>query len=102
MYRSALLQLLLFFNPKSQQHFQAEAMCASCSSESNIAVVSHCGLLFYMLASFGHECGDSVQSYLHKGFDNCELRSMVLSDGSGAARPNPTWFSGGRMCLNGS
>lgn len=72
----------------------------SCS-ETNIAVSSHCGLLFYMLASFGHECGESVQNYLHKGFDNCELRSIILSDTSGMSRPNPTWFPGGRMCLNG-
>ena len=71
-----------------------------CSPESNVAVVSHCGLLFYMLASFGHECGESIQNYLHKGFDNCELRSIVLCDASGVARPNPTWFPGGRMCLH--
>lgn len=76
-------------------------MSFSCSSETNIAVSSHCGLLFYMLASFGHECGESVQNYLHKGFDNCELRSIILSDTSGMSRPNPTWFPGGRMCLNG-
>ena len=45
--------------------------------ESRIAVVSHCGFIFLTLSAFGHECAHSVQEEMHRGFDNCEMRSMV-------------------------
>ena len=45
--------------------------------ESRIAVVSHCGFIFLTLSAFGHECAHNVQEEMHRGFDNCEMRSMV-------------------------
>ena len=52
-----------------------------------------------MLATFGHDCAPIVQEELHRGFENCEMRVMVLSDAAGSGALNPTWFPGGRRAL---
>ncbi|CAK0760575.1 hypothetical protein CVIRNUC_002782 [Coccomyxa viridis] len=67
--------------------------------ESRIAVVTHCGFIFLTLSAFGHECALSVQEEMHRGFDNCEMRTMVITDAAGGGRFNNTWFPGGRECL---
>ncbi|BDA42931.1 Phosphoglycerate mutase-like protein 1 [Coccomyxa sp. Obi] len=67
--------------------------------ESRIAVVSHCGFIFLTLSAFGHECAHSVQEEMHRGFDNCEMRSMIITDAAGGGRFNSSWFPGGRACL---
>ena len=77
-------------------------LCASCRSEQRIAVVTHCGFLFYLLSSFGHECSLPVANSLHKTFDNCEMRSFVITDAAGPPRPDPTCFGGGRSWLASS
>ncbi|EIE24438.1 phosphoglycerate mutase-like protein [Coccomyxa subellipsoidea C-169] len=64
--------------------------------ESRIAVVSHCGFIFLTLSAFGHECAHSVQEEMHRGFDNCEMRSMIITDAAGGGRFNNSWFPGGR------
>jgi hypothetical protein len=43
-------------------------------------VVSHSSFLHFMLANFGGEEAPEVQGELHKWFENCELRSVVVSD----------------------
>ncbi len=75
------------------------AAAAARRPESRIAVVSHCGFIFLTLSAFGHECAHGVQEEMHRGFDNCELRTMVITDAAGGGRFNPTWFPGGRECL---
>ena len=57
--------------------------------ESRIAVVSHCGFIFLMLSAFGHECAHSVQEEMHRGFDNCEMRSMVRRTPAGPPCDSP-------------
>ena len=71
----------------------------ACRPESHVAVVSHCMLLAYMLSSYGHQCSPDAQTGLRRSFDNCELRSIVLSDSAGRSRPQPLSFRGGRACL---
>lgn len=73
-----------------------------CRPEQRIAVVTHCGFLFYLLSSFGHECSLPVANSLHKTFDNCEMRSFVITDAAGPPRPDPTCFGGGRSWLASS
>ena len=70
-----------------------------CRQETSIAVVSHCGFLFMMLSSYAHDCAPTVQEELHRGFENCEMRAIVLSDASGPGKLNPSWFPGGRRCV---
>ncbi|KAK9855109.1 hypothetical protein WJX84_006371 [Apatococcus fuscideae] len=48
--------------------------------ESSIAVVTHHGFLGWSLSSFGHECAPAVGNQMHRGFANCEMRSMVVTD----------------------
>lgn len=53
--------------------------------EQHIAVVSHSSLLRHTLASYADvEAPSDVQQHLLQYFENCEMRSMVLTD---AARP---------------
>lgn len=52
--------------------------------ESQLAVVSHSSFLFFMMSAFGHAAAPSVQSELHKWFETCELRTVVLADEGGA------------------
>ena len=62
-------------------------------------MVSHCMLLAFMLSSYGHQCSLEAQTDLRRTFENCELRSIVLSDTAGRSRPQPLSFRGGRACL---
>ena len=42
-----------------------------------------------------------AQDDLHRGFDNCEMRTLVICDAAGSrSNPNTTWFPGGRRCLS--
>ena len=64
--------------------------------ESNVAVVSHSALLWFTLAGFGTECARPARESLQRWYENGEMRSVVLSDGGGAApAPDMTWFRGG-------
>lgn len=78
---------------------ETKKACGACRPESRIAVVSHCGFIFLTLSAFGHECAHSVQEEMHRGFDNCEMRSMIITDAAGGGRFNSSWFPGGRECL---
>lgn len=65
--------------------------------EQHIAVVSHSSFFFFMLQAFGHGAAPRVQGELHKWYDNCELRTVVLSDEGGAHdHPDPLHFRGGK------
>ncbi|KAK9840535.1 hypothetical protein WJX84_011900, partial [Apatococcus fuscideae] len=66
--------------------------------ESSIAVVTHHGFLGWSLSSFGHECAPAVGDQMHRGFANCEMRSMVVTDaaGTGAATNRPS----ARICCS--
>ncbi|KXZ41269.1 hypothetical protein GPECTOR_589g656 [Gonium pectorale] len=70
--------------------------------ERNIAVVSHSSFLHFTLSCFAHAAAPAVQAELHKWYDNCEMRSVILTDDSmdGAAAaaahgPDPWHFPGG-------
>ncbi|XP_057812978.2 phosphoglycerate mutase-like protein 1 isoform X2 [Cryptomeria japonica] len=64
--------------------------------EKEIAVVSHSGFLTHTLESFGTDCNPLVRSEIHKGFANCELRSVVITDRSAIGNNLPTKdFPGG-------
>ncbi|XP_020259724.1 phosphoglycerate mutase-like protein 1 isoform X2 [Asparagus officinalis] len=52
--------------------------------EKEIAVVTHSGFLFHTLQQFGNDCHPLIKDEVGKHFANCELRSMVLIDRSGA------------------
>ncbi|KAL3135524.1 hypothetical protein ABBQ38_006004 [Trebouxia sp. C0009 RCD-2024] len=79
--------------------------------ESRIAVVSHCGWLFHTLSAFSHDNAPvksppissaapgmhSQSSELDVDFQNCEMRTMVLTDPrTGPGRGDPAWFPGGQ------
>ncbi|KAI3425092.1 hypothetical protein D9Q98_008470 [Chlorella vulgaris] len=65
--------------------------------EQHIAVVSHSAFLFFMMSNFGRGAATSVQSELHKWYDNCEMRTVVLCDEDGAHNhADPLWFQGGQ------
>jgi hypothetical protein len=64
--------------------------------EQHIAVVSHSSFLFFMMSAFGHSAAPPVQSELHKWYDNCEMRTVVLADEGGThPHPDPLHFHGG-------
>ncbi|GLC59301.1 hypothetical protein PLESTB_001472000 [Pleodorina starrii] len=50
--------------------------------ERHIAVVSHSSFLHFTLSCFGQGAAEAVQGEMHKWYDNCEMRSLVLSDDS--------------------
>ncbi|KAK9822101.1 hypothetical protein WJX74_007594 [Apatococcus lobatus] len=56
--------------------------------ESSIAVVTHHGFLGWSLSSFGHECAPAVGNQMHRGFANCEMRSMVVTDAAASQISN--------------
>eukprot|EP00877_Chromochloris_zofingiensis_P012637 jgi/Chrzof1/7627/Cz02g30220.t1 len=63
--------------------------------ERNIAIVSHSSFLHFMLTNFGHHDSTMVQGELHKWFENCELRSVVLVDhGALQSRQDPYHYAG--------
>ena len=83
----------------------------ACRPESRVAVVSHCGWLFHTLSAFSHDNAPTKSpplaaaapgmharsSELDVDFQNCEMRTMVLTDPrSGPDRGDPAWFPGGQ------
>ncbi|KAL3158693.1 hypothetical protein ABBQ32_011434 [Trebouxia sp. C0010 RCD-2024] len=79
--------------------------------ESRIAVVSHCGWLFHTLSAFSHDSAPvksppissaapgmhPQSSELDVDFQNCEMRTMVLTDPrTGPERGDLAWFPGGQ------
>jgi broad specificity phosphatase PhoE len=64
--------------------------------EREIAVVSHSVFLLYFMSNFGHSASIKVQGEMHRWFENCEMRTLVLSDESGVNQePCPLHFHGG-------
>ncbi|EFN59905.1 hypothetical protein CHLNCDRAFT_29140 [Chlorella variabilis] len=63
--------------------------------ETNIAVVTHSAFLWFTLTCFGNEFAKPVRENLQRWYENCEMRTLVLSDGGGMGVPDKTWFRGG-------
>lgn len=40
-----------------------------------------------------------AQDELHRAFDNCEMRSVVITDAAGGGKIDTTWWPGGRAGL---
>lgn len=60
-----------------------------------LQIVSHSSFLHFMLTNFGHHDSTMVQGELHKWFENCELRSVVLVDhGALQSRQDPYHYAG--------
>ena len=38
-----------------------------------------------------------MQGELHRWYENCEMRSIVLSDDAGSGNVDPLWFPGGHQ-----
>ena len=68
----------------------------ACRPESRIAVVAHAGIIRHTLAAFAEGLPAAVQPDLTYEFNNCEMRSMVLSDTTVRPPPDKTRFPGGR------
>ncbi len=51
-----------------------------CRPERHIAVVTHSSFLHFTMSCFGHAAPEAVQGELHRWYDNCEMRSLVLQD----------------------
>lgn len=45
-----------------------------------LQVVSHSSFLHFMMTNFGLQGSTLVQGELHKWFENCEMRSIVVAD----------------------
>ena len=65
--------------------------------ESRIAVVSHSSFLYNMLLGFGHGAVPLVRGELHRKFQNCEMRSVVVADLGGGGGLDPAWWPGGQQ-----
>lgn len=65
--------------------------------EQRIAVVSHSSFLFFTMANFGLHASTTVQGELHRWYENCEMRTIVLSDNAGEGNLDPLWFPGGHQ-----
>ena len=68
--------------------------------EKHIAVVAHSGFLYAFCQNFGQGLSGAVNELLHPHFANCEMRTIVLADPSGALNPksmqhDPLFFAGG-------
>lgn len=63
--------------------------------EREIAVVSHSGFLSHLLSIWGENCSAPVQKELRKGFNNCEMRSIVLVNRRDLGAAIPEDFTGG-------
>lgn len=48
--------------------------------ETHIAIVSHSSFLHFMMTNFGLQGSCLVQGELHRWFENCELRTVVVAD----------------------
>jgi broad specificity phosphatase PhoE len=74
--------------------------------EKHIAVVSHSGFLYAFLMNFLQSSGQQRrQESMGLHFRNCEMRSILLSDGSASLNPekgivDTLYFSGGVACLD--
>ena len=87
--------MLQFQQPKWQGGSMMTALHA-CRPESRIAVVAHAGIIRHTLAAFAEGLPAAVQPDLTYEFNNCEMRSMVLSDTTVRPLPDKTRFPGGR------
>lgn len=45
-----------------------------------LQIVSHSSFLHFLMTNFGLEASTLVQGELHKWFENCELRTIVVAD----------------------
>lgn len=63
--------------------------------ESNVAVVTHSAFLWFTLALFGNDYAPSARDKLQRWYENCEMRTLVLSDGGGVGVLDETHFRGG-------
>ena len=73
-----------------------------CRPEQRIAVVSHCGFLMHALCQYAESFELQAKEELLREFNNCELRSMILSDFEGSTLHDSTWFQGGKDHCKGS
>lgn len=64
--------------------------------ESRIAVVSHSSFLFFLFSNFGRDCSDPVKRELQTWYQNCEMRTVILSSSEGEGGHDPYWFEGGK------
>lgn len=63
--------------------------------EQHIAVVSHSSFLHFMLTNYGHGSSQVIAGELHKWYENCEMRSVVVVDEhAGAKAHDPAHFPG--------
>eukprot|EP00195_Chlamydomonas_chlamydogama_P017695 CAMPEP_0202890154 /NCGR_PEP_ID=MMETSP1392-20130828/658_1 /ASSEMBLY_ACC=CAM_ASM_000868 /TAXON_ID=225041 /ORGANISM="Chlamydomonas chlamydogama, Strain SAG 11-48b" /LENGTH=295 /DNA_ID=CAMNT_0049573673 /DNA_START=133 /DNA_END=1020 /DNA_ORIENTATION=+ len=64
--------------------------------ERNIAVVTHSSFLHFTMQNFGHDASIAVQGELHRWYENCEMRSVVVADTDALSCPPDAWhFAGG-------
>jgi hypothetical protein len=47
---------------------------------SALQIVSHSSFLHFLMTNFGLQASTLVQGELHKWFENCELRTIVVAD----------------------
>lgn len=58
-------------------------------------IMSHSSFLHFMMTNYGHEARPLVQGELHRWFENCELRSIVVADEQAANKQqDPCHFPG--------
>ena len=58
-------------------------------------MVSHSSFLHFTLSNYGLGHSTDVQGELHRWFENCELRSVVLADADAGKQPaHPHAFPG--------
>ena len=65
--------------------------------ESRIAVVAHAGFIRHTLTAFADTLPAGRQEDLTEEFQNCEMRTVVLSDTGIPAPKDATRFPGGRQ-----
>ena len=68
-----------------------------CRPESRIAVVAHAGIIRHTLSAFAKGLPRAAASDLTQEFNNCEMRSVVLSDASAAPPLDKARFPGGHQ-----
>jgi len=68
-------------------------------TETNVAVVTHSAFLWFTLAMFGGDAARPVRNKLQKWYENCEMRTLVLSDSGGAGVVDETHFQGGHAAV---
>jgi hypothetical protein len=60
-----------------------------------LQIVSHSSFLHFMMTNFGLQGSTLVQGELHKWFENCEMRSIVVADEHAVNKqPDPSHFPG--------